>query len=73
MRARPAGGQRWPPNSERAIPLAEMTRAQLDEMIEEARAKHEAAKETFKNQPGPVDDAAKLLADMVALGDQISL
>ena len=59
--------------AERAIPLAEMTRAQLDEMIEEARAKHEAAKETFQNRPGPVDDAAKLLADMVALGDQISL
>ena len=59
--------------AERAIPLTEMTRAHLDEMIEEARAKHEAAKETFKNEPGPVDDAAKLLADMVALGDNIAL
>jgi len=59
--------------AERAIPLTEMTRAHLDEMIEEAKAKHEAAKETFKNEPGPVDDAAKLLADMVALGDHIAL
>ena len=50
-----------------------MTRAHLDEMIESARAKHEAAKETFKNEPGPVDDAAKLLADMVALGDHINV
>ena len=33
----------------------------------------EAAKETFKNEPGPVDDAAKLLADMVALGDHPSI
>jgi|TARA_Y100000815_G_C13179863_1_gene438901 F-type H+-transporting ATPase subunit epsilon len=59
--------------AEQAIPLTEMTRAHLDEMIESARAKHEAAKETFKNEPGPVDDAAKLLADMVALGDHINV
>ena len=59
--------------AEQAIPLTEMTRAHLDEMIESARAKHEAAKETFKNEPGPVDDAAKLLADMVAVGDHINV
>ena len=38
-----------------------------------ARAAHEAAKETFKNEPGPVDDAAKLIADMVAMGTHIGL
>ncbi|WP_109468180.1 F0F1 ATP synthase subunit epsilon [Albibacillus kandeliae] len=59
--------------AEKAIPLNEMTRAHLDELIADARAKHESAKETFKNEPGPVDDAAKLLADMVALGDHIAL
>lgn len=57
--------------AEKAIPLNEVTRAHIDEMIEDARAAHEAAKETFKNEPGPVDDAAKLLADMVAMGDHI--
>jgi F-type H+-transporting ATPase subunit epsilon len=59
--------------AEKAIPLSEVTRAHIDEMIADARAAHEAAKETFKNQPGPVDDAAKLLADMVALGDHIGI
>lgn len=59
--------------AEKAIPLNEVTRAHIDEMIESARAAHEAAKETFKNEPGPVDDAAKLLSDMVALGENISI
>ena len=59
--------------AERAIPLTEVTRAHIDEMIEDARTKYETAKETFKNEPGPVDDAAKLLADMVAVGDQIAV
>jgi F-type H+-transporting ATPase subunit epsilon len=59
--------------AEKAIPLNEVTRAHIDELIEEARAAHEAAKETFKSEPGPVDDAAKLLSDMVALGDHINI
>ena len=59
--------------AEKAMPVGEVTRAQIDEMIEDARAAHETAKETFKNEPGPVDDAAKLLADMVALGDHINV
>ncbi len=59
--------------AEKAIPLNEVTRANIDEMIEEARANYETAKETFKNEPGPVDDAAKLLADMVAVGDTIKV
>ncbi len=59
--------------AEKAMPLNEVTRAHIDALIEDARAAHEAAKETFKNEPGPVDDAAKLLADMVALGDHINL
>ena len=59
--------------AERALPLGEVTRAHLDEMIEQARTAHAQARETFKNEPGPVDDAAKLLADMVALGDHIGV
>ena len=59
--------------AEKAIPLSEVTRAQIDTFIEEARAAHEVAKETFKNEPGPVDDAAKLLSDMVAMGDHINV
>ncbi|MBL3702562.1 F0F1 ATP synthase subunit epsilon [Sulfitobacter sp. BDSS02] len=59
--------------AEQAIPMTEVTREHIDELIEDARAKHEEAKSTFKNEPGPVDDAAKLLSDMVALGDHIAI
>ena len=59
--------------AERALPRAEVTKELYAEMVEEYRKAHETAKETFKNEPGPVDDAAKLLSDMVALGDHINL
>ncbi|MBO9449026.1 F0F1 ATP synthase subunit epsilon [Tropicibacter sp. R16_0] len=55
--------------AEKAIPVDEVTRAHLDELIAEARGAHEAAAE----HPSLVDDAAKLLADMEALGDHMSL
>jgi F-type H+-transporting ATPase subunit epsilon len=42
-------------------------------MVDEAHAAYKQTKETFKNEPGPVDDAAKLLADMVAVGTHIGL
>jgi F-type H+-transporting ATPase subunit epsilon len=42
-------------------------------MIEEAKAAYGRAQENFKNEPGPVDDAAKLLSDMVAIGGTIGL
>ena len=42
-------------------------------MVAEARANYTKAKDTFVNEPGPVDDAAKLLADMVAMGTHVGL
>ncbi|MEW9919667.1 F0F1 ATP synthase subunit epsilon [Marimonas sp. MJW-29] len=59
--------------AERALPKGDMTQEHLDEMIEEAQAAYSKAKEVFENEPGPVDDAAKLLADMVAMGTHIGL
>ena len=59
--------------AERALPRAEMTQSEMDTMVEEAHSTYKQARETFKNEPGPVDDAAKLLADMVAMGDEIGL
>jgi F-type H+-transporting ATPase subunit epsilon len=59
--------------AERAVARADMTQATMDEMMEEAKNTYTKAKEAFENQPGPVDDAAKLLADMVAIGDEIGL
>ena len=57
--------------AEKAVPVGEMTKAQLDEMIDLARATHDTAKENQHHTL--VDDAAKMLADMEALGTHMSL
>ncbi len=59
--------------AEQALPRAEMTQELFDEMLSEAKAAYVSAQEVFKNEPGPVDDAAKLLSDMVAIGGHIGL
>ena len=59
--------------AERAIPKAEVTKADHDAMVKEAEEALAKVKEAFANEPGPVDDAAKLLADMVAVGDHITV
>ena len=59
--------------AERALPREEMTQETFDAILKEARAALNTAKEVFVNEPGPVDDAAKLLSDMVAMGGDIGL
>lgn len=59
--------------AEQALPKAEVTQDIYDQMVEDAKAAYGRAQETFKNEPGPVDDAAKLLSDMVAIGGHIGL
>ena len=59
--------------AERSLPRGDMDQATYDEMVEEAQQEYKKAKEAFQNEPGPVDDAAKLLADMVAMGSHIGL
>jgi F-type H+-transporting ATPase subunit epsilon len=59
--------------AERAVHKGDMTQEHLDEMVEEAQNMYTTAKQNFVNEPGPVDDAAKLLSDMVAVGDHIGL
>lgn len=53
--------------AERGLPKAEVTAAVLAQLVAEARAAREAAPQAM------VDDAAKLLADMEALGTHIGL
>lgn len=57
--------------AEKAVPTGELTREQLDAFIEEARAAHQEAVDN--EQHDLVSDAAKLLADMEALGTHIGL
>lgn len=59
--------------AEQALPKDEVTQEVYDQMVEDAKAAYGRAQETFKNEPGPVDDAAKLLSDMVAIGGHIGL
>ena len=59
--------------AERALPRGDVDQAAFDALFDEAQAAYSQTKETFKNEPGPVDDAAKLLADMVAVGGEIGL
>ncbi|EBA10732.1 F0F1 ATP synthase subunit epsilon [Roseobacter sp. CCS2] len=59
--------------AEQALPRDEVTQEVYDQMVEDAKAAYGRAQETFKNEPGPVDDAAKLLSDMVAIGGHIGL
>jgi F-type H+-transporting ATPase subunit epsilon len=53
--------------AERGLPKAEVSAALLAELLAEARSARDAA------QPGTVDAASKLVADMEALGAQIGL
>lgn len=57
--------------AERAMLKADVTKEDHEAMVKEAEEALAKAKTTFENEPGPVDDAAKLLADMVAVGDHI--
>ena len=59
--------------AERAMPKAEVTQDHYEDMVAEVQAQYDRTKEAFKNEPGPVDDAAKLLSDMVAVGTHIGL
>lgn len=59
--------------AERALPSSEVTQGVFDEMMKTVEAAHAKAKESATNDTGPVDDAAKLIADMVAVGSHIGL
>ncbi len=59
--------------AEQAIHRTDLTQEHFKTLVADATDRLARAQETFKNEPGPVDDAAKLLADMVAMGDHMGL
>lgn len=59
--------------AEKALPRGDMDQATYEALVEEAHASYRKTKEAYPNEPGPVDDAAKLLMDMVAVGGHIGL
>lgn len=59
--------------AERAVPRDELDQETFNSFLTEAKTRYATAKEASENLEGPVDEAAKLLADMVAIGDHIGL
>ncbi|WP_435311423.1 F0F1 ATP synthase subunit epsilon [Primorskyibacter sedentarius] len=59
--------------AEKALPRGDVDQATYEALVDEAHVAYGKAKEVFKNEPGPVDDAVKLLHDMVAIGGKIGL
>jgi F-type H+-transporting ATPase subunit epsilon len=59
--------------AEKAVLSAELTQEGFEALVQEAKSAYGKAQEAFVNEPGPVDDAAKMLSDMVAVGDQMGL
>jgi len=59
--------------AERAVAKSDMTQETMDEIMEEAKNTYSKAQAEFENEPGPVDDAARLLSDMVAMGTHMGL
>ena len=59
--------------AENAVLRSEMKQSYFDEMMEKTENTYRKAKENLVNEPAPADEAAKMMADMVALGDEIGL
>lgn len=59
--------------AEKAVPRADMDQATYEALVKEAELLYKQVKEAAVNEPGPVDEAAKLLQDMVAVGSHIGL
>lgn len=59
--------------AERAVAKGDMTQGDMDAMFDDAQDAYNRAKQAAQTESGPVDDAAKLLADMVAVGSEIGL
>ena len=59
--------------AEQAVIKSDMTQEKMDAMVGEAREFLDRAKESSNQTPSQMDDAAKLLADMIAVGVEIGM
>ena len=59
--------------AERALPREDVTQEDFKAMVDEATERLNRIKEEQADEHGLVDDATKLLADMVAVGDHIGM
>lgn len=59
--------------AERAVHRDQMTQEIFNDFVADAKLRFKKAEEEQENLDGPVDDAARLLADMVAMGSEMGL
>ena len=59
--------------AEQAVIKSDMTQEKMDAMVGEAREFLDRAKDSSDQTPSQMDDAAKLLADMIAVGVEIGM
>ena len=59
--------------AEQAVIKSDMTQEKMDAMVGEAQEFLDCAKESSNQTTSQMDDAAKLLADMIAVGVEIGL
>ena len=59
--------------AERALPRADVTKEDFQSMVDEATERLNRVKEQNADEHGLIDDATKLLHDMVAVGDHIGM
>ncbi len=59
--------------AEKALPKADMDQATYESLVAEVQAAYTQTKDAAQDDTGPVDDAAKLLHDMVAVGADAGL
>ncbi|MDZ7710048.1 MAG: F0F1 ATP synthase subunit epsilon [Roseovarius sp.] len=59
--------------AERALPREDVTQEDFQAMVNEATERLNRIKEDYADEHDLVDDATKLLADMVAVGDHIGM
>lgn len=59
--------------AERAVARSDMTQEQMKDMVDEATERLNAAKQSHDAGSTAVDDATKLLSDMMAVGERIGL
>lgn len=59
--------------AERALPRGDVDQGTYDAMVAEAQAAYDQTKKAAGSDTGPVDDAAKLLADMVGIAAELGL
>jgi F-type H+-transporting ATPase subunit epsilon len=59
--------------AEQAVIKSDMTQEKMDAMVGEAQEFLNRAKESSNQTPSQMDDAAKLLADMIAVGVEIGM